>query len=96
MTRLNITKRINQEKQMRKRYSNITQLNQQKYHLLERLGQARRDIQQHRTDEVHRDNVSADIRNPQFLRYSSRIRNIQSQIDCIDQRITRIRSMNHE
>ena len=96
MARSNVAKRINQETQMRKRYHNIIQLRQQKYHLLERLGCVRREFQKQRTNAVHRDNVSADIRNPEFLRQSIRIRNLQAQIEHFENRINRIRALNHE
>jgi len=96
MARSNIVKRINQETQMRKRYHNVFQLRQQKYHLHERLGCTRRELQQQRTNTVHRDNVSADIRNPEFLRQSIRIRNLEAQIEHLENRINRIRALNHE
>lgn len=95
MGRTSHQKLVNQRHQMRKRELKVLEHQQslnEYYHL---YTQAKHHLQRLRTDRVHRDNVSADVRTPAFLTQSIRLRNIEAKIQYTQQQLERIRALNH-
>lgn len=95
MGRRSHQKLVNQRHQMRKRELKVLEHQQslnEYYHL---YTQAKNRLQRLRTDRVHRDNVSADVRTPAFLNQSIRLRNIEAKIQYTQQQLKRIRALDH-
>jgi hypothetical protein len=57
--------------------------------------QEKHRLQGLRSDRVHRDNVSADVRTPAFLTQSIRLRNLEAKIQYTQQQLERIRALDH-
>lgn len=88
-------KLLNQRHQMRKRELKALEHQQSlnKYHHL--YSQEKHRLQGLRTERVHRDNVSADVRTPAFLTQSIRLRNLEAKIQYTQQQLERIRDLDH-
>jgi hypothetical protein len=88
-------KLLNQRHQMRKRELKALEHQQslnKYYHL---YSQEKHRLQELRSDRVHRDNVSADVRTPAFLTQSIRLRNLEAKIQYTQQQLERIRALDH-